>query len=174
MAEKKIDDKIANNFIKELTAGSKYYNKMIGQNMMLMNSVFVMQKSFKMIPITLDCPYVECIYSPHEDMFVVISKVMKQSYHFVPKIDDNGDEIPVKGKPRPGQQPKHIKEERRLVDTFSEFYIMTHEEIETFIKLFAVNAEEFDYKQYFKKEEEEENKIFTQPKPDIVTSKESL
>ena len=166
---KKTEEKISNKFIEELTKGSKYYNKMIGQNMMLVNSVFVMQRSFKMIPITMDCPYVECIYSPHEDMFVVISKVMKQSYHFVPKIDDNGDQIPVKGKPRPGQNPKPIKEERRLVDTFSEFYLMTHDEIENFIKLFAVNHDEFDYKQYFKKDEDNKQ-IFTQPKPDIVTS----
>ena len=170
----KSKEKISTDFIKEFTSGSKYYNKMVGQNMMLMNSVFVMQRSFKMIPIALDCPYVECIYSPHEDMFVVISKVMKQSYHFVPKIDDNGDQMPVKGKARPGQNPKSIREERRLVDTFSEFYIMTHEEIEAFIKLFAINAEEFDYKQFFKKEEEEDKKIFTQEKPDIVASTKTL
>ena len=31
-------------------------------------------------------------------------------------------QVPVKGKPRVGQNLKAIKEERRLVDTFSEFY----------------------------------------------------
>ena len=146
----------------------------IEKSMMMIKSSFGPMKSFKLIPISLECPFVEALFSPNEKIMVVISRTSKNSYHMVPKLDDNGDQIPVKGKPRPGQQPKPIKEERRLVDTFSEFYIMTHEEIETFIKLFAVNAEEFDYKQYFKKEEEEENKIFTQPKPDIVTSKESL
>ena len=114
---KKTEEKISNKFIEELTKGSKYYNKMIGQNMMLVNSVFVMQRSFKMIPITMDCPYVECIYSPHEDMFVVISKVMKQSYHFVPKIDDNGDQVPVKGKARPGlRQNQNCKGTKMVVN----------------------------------------------------------
>ena len=66
---------------------------------------------------------------------VVISKAMKQAYHMLPKLDDNGDAIPVKGKPRVNK--KEIKEERRLVDTFSEFYLMTPEEISGFVHIFC-------------------------------------
>ena len=43
---------------------------------------------------------------------------------------------------------KTVKEERRLVDTFSEFYLNDKADIETFIHMFAVNASEFDYTQF--------------------------
>ena len=118
------------------------------KSMMLVKSSFGPMKSFKLIPVKLDCPFVECLFSPSEKIMVVISKVMKQSYHMIPKLDDNGDEIPVKGKPRPGK--KQIKEERRLVDTFSEHYVITEEEIMEIINTFAINPKAFDLDEFFK------------------------
>jgi len=142
-----------------------------GKNMILVNAPDFqsMEKSFKLVPITLDCPYVECMFSAKDKVLAVISKVMKQSYHMVPKLDDNGDHIPVKGKPRPNN--KEYKEERRLVDTFSEFYLLTPEEINGFIESFAVNAKEFDYKSYTQPKEDKE-KIISVGKPDLVTKAE--
>ena len=70
------------------------------KTMMLIKSAFGSMKSFKLLPISNDCPYVECLFSPSERILVVISKFMKSSYHMVPKLDDNGDQVPVKGKPR--------------------------------------------------------------------------
>ena len=63
--------------------------------MLLIKSAFGQMKSFKMIPITEDCPYVEC-YSHQEKMMVVISKFMKQSYHMVQKLDDNETQFLLK------------------------------------------------------------------------------
>jgi hypothetical protein len=66
----------------------------------------------------------------------------------VPKLDDNGDEIPVKGKPRPeGKKP--IREERRLVETFSEHYIVTEEEVREIVNMFAVNPKAFSLDEFF-------------------------
>tara|TARA_Y100001937_G_scaffold35077_1_gene50351 strand:+ start:1008 stop:1454 length:447 start_codon:yes stop_codon:yes gene_type:complete len=138
----------------------------IGKNMILINAPFGMTRSFKLIPVTLDCPYVEAIFSTEDKILVVISKAMKQSYHMLPKLDDNGDAIPVKGKPRPNN--KSIKEERRLVDTFSEFYLMTPEEISGFIHSFAINSKEFDFEKFMKEEEDPNSKIFVPEKPDLV------
>ena len=73
----------------------------------------------------------------------------------------------MKGKLRPNK--KDYKEERRLVDTFSEFYLMTPEEIDGFIKLYAVNAKEFDYDMFINPPMPEENKeLFVPEKPAIV------
>ena len=110
----------------------------IEKSMMLIKSSFGPMKSFKLIPISLNCPFVEALFSPSEKIMVIISRTSKNSYHMVPKLDDNGDQIPVKGKPRPdGKKP--IKEERRLVDTFSEHYVVTEEETGLqFIGKFAV------------------------------------
>jgi hypothetical protein len=119
----------------------------IEKSMMLVKSAFGPMKSFKLIPISLNCPFVECLFSPSEKIMVVITKTMKQSYHMIPKLDDNGDEIPVKGKPRANK--KTIKEERRLVDTYSEHYVVTEEEIRNIIDTFAVNPKAFDIDEFF-------------------------
>lgn len=118
----------------------------VGQNMMLVNSSFRNARSFTMIPVSLDSPYTEAMYDPASGILAVISKVMKQSYHMVPKLDDDGN--PMRLKVPNKQTGKTVKEERRLVDTFSEFYLSDKADIETFIHMFAVNATEFDYNQY--------------------------
>ena len=119
----------------------------IGQNMMLVNSSFRNAKSFTMIPVSLDSPYTEAMFDPASGILAVISKVMKQSYHMVPKLDDDGQPQRLK-KPNP-QTGKTHKEERRLVDTFSEFYLSDRADIETFIHMFAVNAENFSVEEFF-------------------------
>ena len=143
----------------------------IGKNMIIVHAPDFqsMEKSFKLVPITLDCPYVECLFSAKDKVLAVISKTMKQTYHMVPKLDDNGDQVPAKGK-RPANKPAY-KEERRLVDTFSEFYLMTPDEINGFIESFAVNAKEFDYKSYTQPKKDKE-KIISVGKPDLVTKAE--
>ena len=121
--------------------------KPIGQNMMLVNSSFRNAKSFTLIPVSADSPYVEAMFDPQSSILAVISKVMKQSYHMVPKLNDDGEPMRLK---QPNQQTgKTVKEERRLVDTFSEFYLSDKKDIETFIHMFAVNAADFDYNEFF-------------------------
>lgn len=119
----------------------------IGQNMMLVNSTFRNAKSFTLIPVSMDSPYTEAMFDPASGILAVISKVMKQSYHMVPKLDDDGQPQRLK-KPNP-QTGKTHKEERRLVDTFSEFYLSDRADIETFIHMFAVNAENFSVEEFF-------------------------
>ena len=139
----------------------------IGKNMILINAPDFqsMAKAFKMIPITNDCPYVECMYSAKDNVMAVITKTMKQSYHMVAKLDDNGDPIRTKNK-RPNG--KEYKEERRLVDTFSEFYLLTPEEINGFIESFAVNAKTFDYKSLTTPKKDPKDEIISVGKPELV------
>ena len=121
--------------------------KPIGQNMMLVNSSFRNAKSFTLIPVSADSPYVEAMFDPQSSILAVISKVMKQSYHMVPKLDDDGQPQRLKN-PNP-QTGKTHKEERRLVDTFSEFYLTDKADIETFIHMFAINADTFSVEEFF-------------------------
>tara|TARA_R100001463_G_scaffold19673_5_gene48360 strand:- start:10701 stop:11120 length:420 start_codon:yes stop_codon:yes gene_type:complete len=119
----------------------------IGQNMMLVNSSFRNAKSFTLIPVSNDSPYVEAMFDPTSGILAVISKVMKQSYHMVPKLDDEGQPMRLK---KPNMQTgKTVKEERRLVDTFSEFYLSDRSDIETFIHMFAINADNFNVEEFF-------------------------
>ena len=111
----------------------------IGQNMLLVHSSFRNAKSFTLIPVSLDSPYVEAMYDPSSGILAVISKVMKKSFHMMPRLDDNGQPMRLK-------VPN--KEQRAQVETFSEFYIADKDDIDLFINMFAVNAEQFDWKQY--------------------------
>lgn len=114
-------------------------------SMLAVNSVWGNNKTFRMIPVDSNCPYMECIYDPETKILVVISKNHKQSYHMLPVLDDHGDEVPVKKARRNG---KPIKEERRLLDTYQEYYIIVNEEIYDFLSKVAVNADAFDFKSY--------------------------
>ena len=98
----------------------------IGQNMLLITSAFRGMKSFNLIPAANNCPFVECLFDPSSRTLVVITKTCKGSYHMVPKLDDNGD--PVRLKVARRENGKTFKEERRMVDTYSEFYISEEKE----------------------------------------------
>ena len=103
-------------------------------------------KTFKLIPISRDCPYIEAIFDPSSKILAIISKDKKQSYHMVPKLDDNGDQIPMKvGKRING---KNFREQRVMMDTYQEYYLNNADEIQKIISAFAVNAKDYDFKKF--------------------------
>ena len=114
-------------------------------SMLLVKSTWNEKPTFKMLPITSECPYVECLYDPESKVFVVISKVKKTSLHMLPKLDDNGDPQPVK---KQTASNRTIKEERRTIETFQEYYIEEQESIEEIINHLALNKLDFDFKKF--------------------------
>jgi len=119
----------------------------VGANMLLITSSFRNVKSFNLIPVTEDCPYVEAMFDPTSNILAVITKNMKQSFHMVPRLNDEGQ--PQRLKFPNKETGKTVKEQRVSVDTFSEFYITEKEEILQFLNLFAINAKDYDIEQYF-------------------------
>jgi len=105
------------------------------KTMMLVESTWQDTKTFKMIPVSNDCPYVECIYDPSSKVFVIISKVTKTSLHMLPKLDEYGKAV---------SGNRGAKQERRSIDTFQEYYIEEMDSIVDVVNLFAVNAKKFD------------------------------
>lgn len=122
-------------------------SKNLGKNMMLITSAFRQVKSFSLIPVAEDCPYVEAMFDPTGGILAVITKVKKDSFHMVPRLDDNGQ--PAKLKAPNKDTGKVHKEQRVSVETFSEFYITEKEEIKNFLAVFAINNDSFDYDQFF-------------------------
>jgi hypothetical protein len=120
----------------------------IGGNMLLVKSSWNEGETFRMIPVSKDCPYVECIFDPSTKVFVVISTITKTTLHMLPRLDDNGDPAPLK---TPRKNGRAVKEERKTIETFQEFYLEDKDAMNDLIKLFAVNAENFDYTQYLDK-----------------------
>ena len=107
--------------------------------MMLVQATWQEQQTFRMIPITDNCPYVECIFDPGTKVFVIISKIKKSSLHMLPKLDEYGQAI---------SGAKGMKQERHKIEVFQEFYVEDASAIEELIKTFAVNAKKFDYKKF--------------------------
>lgn len=117
----------------------------IKPTMLLVTSLWQEKKSFRLIPVDLNCPFSEGIYDPDSKVLVMMSAQTKESVHMLPKLDDNGDPTKAKG-PRPNG--KLYREQRVTLATYNEHYIMEKPEIESFINTFAVNAKDFDYKSF--------------------------
>ena len=114
-------------------------------SMMIVQATWNETQTFRLIPIATECPYVECIFDPATKVFVIISKITKQSLHMLPKMDENGDPVACKVK-RPNG--RNFKEERNKIEVFQEYYVEDKIAIEDLINLFAINATTFDYKAF--------------------------
>jgi hypothetical protein len=125
----------------------------LGNNMMLVNSVFRGAKSFSLIPVSNDAPYVEAMFDPASSILAIIGKERKESFHMMPRLDDSGQ--PQKLKVPNNTTGKTVKEQRVSLNTFQEYYINDKADIETFIELFAINASSFDYKEFLEVNVEE-------------------
>jgi len=109
--------------------------------MMLIESTWQDTITFKMVPLSNDCPYVECIFDPSSKVFVIISKITKTSLHMLPKLDEYGKAI---------SGTKGAKQERKSIDTFQEYYIEDVESIDEITNHFAINAKKFDTNKFTK------------------------
>jgi hypothetical protein len=122
---------------------------MENKTMMIVQATWNETQTFRLIPIATECPYVECIFDPATKVFVIISKITKQSLHMLPKMDENGDAVACKVK-RPNG--RNFKEERNKIEVFQEYYVEDKIATEDLINLFAVNASTFDYKAFMEAE----------------------
>jgi hypothetical protein len=114
------------------------------KTMMLVQATWQESQTFRLIPISESCPYVECIFDPGTKVFVIISKIKRTSLQMLPKLDEYGQ--PVTG-------AKGRKEDRNKLEVFQEFYIEDKIAVEDLINLFAINADTFDYKKFITAEE---------------------
>ena len=118
----------------------------IGKNMMLVNSSFRGAKSFNLIPVSKDAPYIEAMFDPSSGILACIGVNSKQSFHMVPRLNDEGQ--PMRLKVPNKTTGKTVKEQRVSQQTYSEYYIGEKNDIDIFINIFAINADTFDYKQF--------------------------
>lgn len=134
----------------------------IGKNMMLLTTYWGDDKTFKMMPVTEDCPFMEVIYDPKTNLLVVITKNMKENLQLVPKVDDDGNSIPTK---RPKSNGKPWKEKHVQMTVPQEFYFIEKTEQELFIKQFAINASTYDYMLYL---DAKESQIIQSEQPGLI------
>jgi hypothetical protein len=118
----------------------------MNNSMLLVTSSWGQFKTFKMIPVHKDCPYSECIFDVQTKVLAIIGKDKKESLHMLPKLNDQGDVQYLKISKR--NNGKDYAEERKMLETFYEYYIEDATEIQNFVKMFAVNAEVFNTQSY--------------------------
>lgn len=116
------------------------------KSMMLVTSSWGNTKTFKMIPVTPECPYNEAIFDRDSKVLALIGKEKKQSMHMLAKLNDLGDVQRLKvGKRDNG---KDYAEERKTLETYYEYYIEHPKEIVEIVNMLAINADSFDFNQY--------------------------
>jgi hypothetical protein len=112
-------------------------------SMMLVTSNWANMPSFSLMPINKECPFVEALYNPTAKTLAVIGKTTKETFHMIPRLDDNGHPQKLKHGATP-EEP--FKKQRVSQESYTEYYIIDKAEAEEFIKNFAINHIEFDYK----------------------------
>jgi len=129
------------------------------KTMMLITSSWGSSKTFKMIPVSTDCPYNETIFDSDSKVLAVIGKQKKDSMHMIAKLNEWGDPVTMKiGKRANG---KDYAEERKTLEAFYEYYIEEKEEIVKFINSIAINAADFNFTQFMETKSEKPRNILT-------------
>ncbi len=112
------------------------------ETMMIISSEWNNHNTFRLIPVSNECPYVECIYDVTSGLFVIIGKVTKTTLHMLPKLDENGDPTSTVAL-RPNG--RNVKEERISSETFQEYYLDDKSDIKELVNYLAINAKEFNF-----------------------------
>lgn len=115
------------------------------KSMMAVTSQWGEGKTFRMIPLTEDCPFLEVIYDPMSKALVLLTRLQKEGFHMVSKIDDNGE--PIRSPKAAAGNPDPYKKERKALHTSHEAYITEKEEIISFVKLFLYN-DSYDFQKF--------------------------
>ncbi len=97
------------------------------------------RKSFRMLPGVEDCPFNEVIYDPNTGVLAVISRDKKDKPQMLPKLTEKGQVIPLK--PVANDTQQRYVEERRILETYYEYYLDDKQDIQNFINMFALNAD---------------------------------
>ena len=132
---------------RKLQCYNKQINKPINLKKMAKNSMMVItskwneKETIKMIPISKDCPYNECIYDTENKVLAIISKDAKEKPAMMPKLDTNGRPKIIKGKNAEGELVQAQATERMVFPAFYEYYIETVVDIKSIVDHFAVNPD---------------------------------
>lgn len=113
---------------------------------MLVTGVWNNKKTFKLIPVSPEAPYNEAMFDIDAKVLAIVGKEKKETFHMMPKLDEFGNLQTLKIGRRPNG--KDYAEERKILETFYEYYLETEAEISDIVNLLAINADSFDFKTY--------------------------
>jgi len=112
--------------------------KQIEPTMMVFSADWRGKRTFRLLPISKDCPFNEALYDPEAKLLAVISKDKITKPTMIPKLDNKGMIVTKKVKVEGGDQIIRV-EERKDIENYYEYYIDRKEDIEDFIKSISIN-----------------------------------
>ncbi len=127
-------------------------SKNLGKNMMIYSGVWQGQQTFRLMPSSLDCPYMEGLFDPINKVLVIITKAVATKLHKIEKLDNSGHSY---------QDRKTGKTAMKEVmfETPIEHYFHNKNEILNFLDLFTINLQDHDVDKYFTVEEKKKSVI---------------
>lgn len=120
--------------------------------MLGVNTTWMDEETFKIIPIDKDAPYNEMIYDVNSDTLIILSKEKRTGFHMVERLSPNGYPIPVKGPVK--NEETRFQMERVQLETFIEYYITNRQDILKLIEIHCLNAKDGMYSKAFKRADE--------------------
>ncbi len=115
-------------------------------NMMIYAATWNDTETFRMIPTSEECPFIEAIYDPTQKVLAVISKEVKEKPMMMPRLSDKG--LPVTVKKADGTLG--LQEQRIILDAYYEYYISEKADIREFVEKFAINPSHKDFLSFIK------------------------
>ena len=97
-------------------------------------------QTFRMLPVDKECPYNEVIYDPTTKVLAIISKEFKEKPNMFPKLNENGKPIIFKKNQPTENEPEYVQE-RKMMQTYYEYYLDKEDDIKDFVNTFAINPE---------------------------------
>lgn len=114
--------------------------------MMIYSAKWNEQDSFRLIPITEDCPFNEAIYDPNQKVLAIISKNSKEKPMMMPKLSDKG--LPTQIKKSDGTIG--LQEQRVMMQAYYEYYITEKADIREFVEKFSINPSHKAFQSFIK------------------------
>lgn len=107
--------------------------------MMIISGEWDGNPTFKMISISKDAPYNECIYDPEKKALAIITKEAKDKPTMMHKLNQHGQPKIIKGKNSEGKTVDVYAQERIIFPAFFEYFIEDEDDIRAIITMFAIN-----------------------------------
>lgn len=112
------------------------------------SSTWMNKPTFKLYPITDQCPYLEAIFLPEEKLLVIVSKQKHTKLEYLQKLDDDGNPILAKHQPKDRSLGPYYKRKQVTIDDNYSYTLNDINDIKNFLADFA--DDKFDFEKYLK------------------------
>lgn len=113
------------------------------KTMMMFSADWRGERTFRLMPVSKDCPFNEALYDPVNKMLAIIGVNYIPKLQMIPKLDGRGEVSRFETiDPEDETKKKKVlklKQERVAVDTYYEYYIDQANDIREFITTHAIN-----------------------------------